>query len=94
MSEQLITALLDLLAPEIERMVHERVAEQLAENVKSCWPQWMSVATAARYLDVSVERLWHLKRAGQIPFVQDEPNARVFFGRADLDQWMETKRCP
>ena len=53
----------------------------------------MSIEPASRYLDVSVDRLWHLKRASAIPYVQDGPNARVFFGRTDLNAWMAAKRC-
>ncbi|MBA3844185.1 MAG: helix-turn-helix domain-containing protein, partial [Actinobacteria bacterium] len=52
------------------------------------WPEWMGVETAARYLDVSPQRLRKLVAAGSIPHVQEGPGCRVFFGRADLDRWM------
>lgn len=52
------------------------------------WPQWMGVETAARYLDVSPQRLRKLVAAGSVPYVQEGPGCRVFFGRAELDRWM------
>jgi len=91
-SDDLITALVNVMWPEFEHRVVKLVHVEIASATR--WPEWMSIETAARYLDVSVERLWHLKRANAIPYIQDEPNARVFFGRADLDRWMESKRCP
>jgi excisionase family DNA binding protein len=55
------------------------------------WPMWMNVETAARYLDVSVERLRKLKDSGSVPFVQERPGARVFHNRDDLDAWMRAQ---
>jgi excisionase family DNA binding protein len=54
------------------------------------WPEWMSVTTAAAYLDVPVERLRKLKERGRIPFSQEGRGCRVFFRRSDLDSWMGT----
>lgn len=57
------------------------------------WPEWMSVQTAARYLDISPERLSKLKQRGTIPHHQEGGRGcRVFFKRVDLDAWMETLR--
>lgn len=60
-----------------------QIADQVAPHP---WPEWMNVQTAARYLDTTVNRVWHLKRAGRVPYVQDEPNGRVCFERAALDE--------
>jgi excisionase family DNA binding protein len=54
------------------------------------WPQWMSITTAARYLDVSVQRLRKLVATKQIPFVQEGYACRLFFSRTDLDDWMRS----
>jgi excisionase family DNA binding protein len=89
------TDVADLMCALVEA-VAERAAELVRADLPSCepeWPEWMSIETAARYLDVTADRLWKLKRGGSIPFVQDGRNARVFFGRADLDAWMGGKRC-
>jgi excisionase family DNA binding protein len=52
------------------------------------WPAFMSVETAARYLDVSVERVRKLKERQEIPYIQEAPGCRVLFARRDLDAWM------
>jgi excisionase family DNA binding protein len=49
---------------------------------------WMCIERAARYLDVSVERIRKLKEAAAIPYYQENPRCRVFFHRDDLDAWM------
>jgi excisionase family DNA binding protein len=56
------------------------------------WPEWMSAETAARYLDITVERIRKLKERGRIPYHQEGPGCRVFFKRTDLDAWMEKHR--
>lgn len=57
------------------------------------WPEWMSAATAARYLDISPERISKLKQRGRIPYHQEGgKGCRVFFSRCELDGWMGTKR--
>jgi excisionase family DNA binding protein len=56
------------------------------------WPQWMSVETASRYLDVPPERLRKLKERREIPFHQEGVGCRVFFARRDLDEWMHEFR--
>jgi excisionase family DNA binding protein len=58
------------------------------------WPEWMSVETAARYLDVSPERLRKLQARREIPYSQEASGCRVFFRRADLDAWMTSQRTP
>lgn len=53
------------------------------------WPGWMNVETAARYLDVSPERVRKLVARRQIPYAQEAPGCRVFFARNELDHWMQ-----
>ena len=90
-----MTSLRVELPPELLDDIAVRAAElvlQRLEMRQPAWPQWMNIDTAARYLDVTPDRLWKLKRAGRIPYVQDGPGARVFFGRDDLDACMKDKR--
>jgi Helix-turn-helix domain len=56
------------------------------------WPEWMNVATAARYLDISPERLAKAKQRGSVPHYQEGPGCRVFFRRSELDAWMTSFR--
>jgi Helix-turn-helix domain len=79
----------------IEQLVDARVEQRLAEidpRRADGWPEWMSVETAARYLDVSEERVRKFKDRRAIPYYQEAPNCRVFFCRAELDQWMHEAR--
>ena len=78
----------EALAQLIEQ-ISEHVLAKLAENgQQSGWPEWMSVETAAAYLDVSAERVRKLQARSEIPYYQEAPNCRVFFRRQELDQWM------
>jgi excisionase family DNA binding protein len=80
----------------------EHIADRAAEILRasapspydSAWPEWMSVPTAARYLDVSEERIRKLKDRGAIPCHQEAPGCRVFFRRSDLDEAMAALRIP
>jgi hypothetical protein len=65
-----------------------QIAEQVAPRP---WPEWMNADTAAAYLDTTRSALWHMKRAGLIPYVQDEPNGRVFFNRTDIDRALKER---
>jgi excisionase family DNA binding protein len=73
----------------------ERVAKRAAELVLVAlerdaerWPEWLSVETAARYLDVSPERVRKLQARGDLPFYQEAPGCRVLFSRRELDDWL------
>jgi excisionase family DNA binding protein len=52
----------------------------------------MNTSTAARYLDVSPERVRKLQARREIPFAQEAPGCRVSFSRRELDAWMRTFR--
>jgi len=58
------------------------------------WPEWMAVETAARYLDVSPQRLRKQVAQRQIPFHQEDKGCRVLFRRSDLDEWMSSFHVP
>jgi excisionase family DNA binding protein len=84
------------LVEAIVAAVMEHVIERLAlhESAGDAWPAWMSVETAARYLDVSPERLRKLQARRHVPFHQEAPGCRVLFSRTDLDEWMTGFRQP
>lgn len=74
----------------------ERVAQLVLNRLEqrdAAWPEWMSVETAARYLDVSPERVSKLKARGLLPCYQDGPGCRVFFNRRELDEAMAGLRA-
>lgn len=74
--------------------VTARVLAELSAGGDESWPAFMSVETAARYLDVSPERLRKLQARGEVPYLQEAPGCRVFFSREDLDEWMAGFRQP
>jgi excisionase family DNA binding protein len=83
------------LPPEAVEEIAARVVEIVLEKVRvdrENWPEWMSVETAARYLDVSPERVRKLQSRREIPFHQEGPGCRVFFRRSDLDGAMAELR--
>jgi excisionase family DNA binding protein len=79
------------LAERAAEIVYERLVEREARGTD--WPEWMSVETAARYLDASEERVRKLKDRREIPHYQEGPGCRVFFRRSELDDWMSGLRC-
>jgi excisionase family DNA binding protein len=85
LSDEQLAAFADALAP--------LVAKRLDRVQSEPWPEWMSVETAARYLDCSPERLRKLCQRDQIPYYQDGGKGhRVFFDREQLDAWMQSHR--
>jgi excisionase family DNA binding protein len=80
----------DDLIEEITERVTRRVIETLNQDT-TLGARWMSITTAAEYLDCPVERLRKLVQRRAIPFNQEAPNTRVFFDRHALDRWMESK---
>jgi excisionase family DNA binding protein len=75
---------------EIARRAAEIVLDRLAERER--WPEFLSVGTAARYLDVSPERVRKLQARGELPYHQEGPGCRVLFRRQDLDEALERWR--
>jgi len=78
----------DALVEQIVELVMSRLPDLTARQ----WPEWMSVETAARYLDVSEERVRKLKDRGALTCYQEGPGCRVFFRRTELDQAMGALR--
>lgn len=82
-------ALADRLRDELRAELRATVR---AEIEAAAWPEWQSIATAARYLDVSPERLRKLVARRAIPFHQEDVGCRISFRRRDLDDWMSGQR--
>jgi excisionase family DNA binding protein len=80
--------LLDRLVDAVAARVLDRHALQANH---AGWPSWMSVLTAARYLDVSEERIRKLVTRNEIPYSQQEAGCRIFFDRLALDEWMRAQ---
>jgi excisionase family DNA binding protein len=72
----------------VVEVIAEHVARLLAVGTPpptDPWPEWMSVETAARYLDVSPERIRKLLARGELPYYQAAPGCRILFRRSELD---------
>jgi excisionase family DNA binding protein len=79
------------LPEELVEAIALRAADIAVERLQvelQAWPEWMGIETAARYLDVSVERLRKLQARRQLPFHQEGRGCRVFFCRSELDAAM------
>jgi excisionase family DNA binding protein len=72
----------------VAKRAAEIVIEQLETHAGDAWPGWMGVETAARYLDVSPERVRKLIARREIPFAQEAAGCRVFLRREWLDSWL------
>jgi excisionase family DNA binding protein len=78
---------------EIVERLREELLDEIREQVRTeieaaAWPEWMSIETAARYLDCPSERVRKLIARRAIPFSQEAPGCRIFLSRSDLDTWM------
>ena len=87
------------IPPELLEQVVELVVARVLNEQAGCeggraWPEWMSVETAAAYLDGSPERLRKLQARRRVPYYQDAPGCRVLFRRSELDAWMSSSRQP
>ena len=80
----------DVIVAEVTKLVILEGAETRLAAAEQ--PEFMSVETAARYLDVSPERIRKLQARGKIPYYQESVGCRVLFRRADLDEWMAKLR--
>jgi excisionase family DNA binding protein len=85
------TALLDALAAAVSQRV---LASLTGLTAAEPWPEWMAIETAARYLDVSPQRLRKLVAQRRIPYHQEDKGCRILFRRSDLDDWMSSFQVP
>jgi excisionase family DNA binding protein len=79
------------LLDHLRTVLREQLLTELRADSQR-WPEWMSVETAAHYLDVSPERVRKLQARRAIPFQQEDVGCRVFFARRQLDDWMRSQQ--
>jgi excisionase family DNA binding protein len=92
-SEPLVTALLDLLVPRIERIVEQTVAEHIATCEAARLPtEWMTTQEAAEYLRLTPSALRARVRRGTIRAHDD--NGRWLFRRSELDADLAARMTP
>jgi excisionase family DNA binding protein len=72
------------LAPLLDRVNVRRRSEEPADSEPD---RWLSAKDAARHLGLSLNALYKLTRAGEIPFEQDGPMCKLWFRRSELDDW-------
>jgi excisionase family DNA binding protein len=85
----LVSALLDELDDDSLDALAERLAPRLESRLSSqSEPDaWMTTNEAAAYLGMTANALHKLTASRTIPFAQDEPGARCYFKRSELDRW-------
>ena len=85
-------ALLELLADKVARRVLAATRSDTRPEVgETGGSPWMSVATAAAYLDWPRQRLYKLTAQGAIPHYKQD--GRLLFNRQELDQWLSGFRA-
>jgi excisionase family DNA binding protein len=88
MNEPVIDLLLDRLAD----LIAERLAVRLSENEEHAADEWIDARGAADYLGVHRDTIRKLAAERAIPVHQDGPRCKLFFCRAELDDWRRTSR--
>ena len=87
-SDQLLELLLDALADRIaDRLQQRHHVPDAGETANS---PWMSVDSAAAYLDWPRQRLYKLTAQGAVPHYKQD--GRLLFHRQELDQWLAGHR--
>lgn len=81
----LLDALFDKLAAHVAAAVLEHLGVASSDDTS----EWLDSRSAAEYLDVHRDTLRKLAAEGAIPVHQDGRGCKLFFRRADLDEWRE-----
>lgn len=84
-------ALLDLIRPQLQEMVDERVHEQLRLFEPPPPEPWMTTDQAAKYLQLSEQALRKRARRPGFPAHQDD-TGRWLFRREEIDEWLGVTR--
>jgi excisionase family DNA binding protein len=93
MSDPLLNALLDLLAPEVKRMIDERVARRMKAYQEARRPtEWMTTHEAAEHLRLTPAALRARVRRGTVRAHND--NGRWLFRRSELDADLAATMTP
>jgi excisionase family DNA binding protein len=84
------------LGPFLDHLL-DQLAERVADRLRPTDSQgsdgakaspWMSITSAAAYLDWPKQRLYKLSASGEIPHYKHE--GRLLFRRDELDAWLST----
>ena len=75
--------LVELIAERLVARQQQLVAEREQDGERS---PWLSIESAARYLDWPRQRLYKLSASGEIPHYKHE--RRLIFRRDELDEWL------
>lgn len=92
--------LIDVLLAELEdEGTLDLLVERLGPRLRSVQPtslpavdRWMDSAGAADYLGISRNALHKHTAARTVPFEQSEPNGKLWFRAAELDEWRRGQR--
>lgn len=87
--DRLEAGLLDTLIVELADRVAAAVVAQLTVP-KSGPDEWLDCRRAADYLGIHRDTLRKLAAERAVPAEQDGPGCKLFFRRADLDEWRRT----
>ena len=95
-----MTGVTEPLTLTIPEALVEQIAEQAADIVLSrlastsglAASDWLSVSSAANYLDVAEERIRKLIARRQLPFYQEAAGCRILLRRCELDDWLISAR--
>jgi excisionase family DNA binding protein len=74
--------------------LREELLAEIAAARDAAAPEWLDVAAAANYLGCTKGRLYKLVQRREVAYVQESEGARLFFNRADLDEYMLCRRVP
>jgi excisionase family DNA binding protein len=85
MNNELLDLLLDQLADRITSRLHHLQAA--LTPAPDSGTTWLSVKSAAAYLDWPTQRLYKLTAQGAIPHYKHD--GRLLFHRHELDQWLQ-----
>src|SRR6476619_4149962 len=82
----LLEAMLEQLVDRVARRVIALQADARSVSDGEGRSPWMSVKTAASYLDWPKQRLYKLTASGEIPHYKQE--GRLLFHRGELERWL------
>jgi excisionase family DNA binding protein len=87
-----LDTLLDQLADQIAERVAEQLRHELLDRNHDQHTPWLSLDTAAAYLDWPKQRLYKLTAQGAIPHYKHD--GRLLFNRSEIDSWLRQYSQP
>ena len=80
-------ALIDQLLSQLADLVADRLLEHTNESAHDQAGQWLDVRGAADHLGIHPDTVRKLATRRTIPTHQDGPRCKLYFRRAELDDW-------